>query len=87
MIVGTKEFSGKGAREEAAKALTYAVLTWRDDFTLQQRASFRGFQILSRGKRLTGLAFDGETLPELSIRGAGLYSAIRHQLLGHPNDS
>ncbi len=75
MIVGTKEFSGKGAREEAAKALTYAVLSWRDDLTLQPRASFRGFEILSRGKRLTGLALDGEPVPELFIKGTGLYSA------------
>ena len=75
MIVGTKEFSGKGAREEAAKALTYDVLTWRDDMTLQPRASFKGFEILSRGKRLTGLALDGEPVPELFIRGRGLYSA------------
>ncbi|MGD0966179.1 MAG: hypothetical protein ABSA57_20055 [Candidatus Acidiferrales bacterium] len=75
IIVGTKEFSGKGAREEAAKALTYAVLSWRDDFTLQPRASFRGFEILSRGKRLTGLALDGEAVPELFVRGTGLYSA------------
>ena len=41
MSVGNKEFSGKGAREEAAKALTYAVLSWRDDVTLQPRASFQ----------------------------------------------
>ena len=75
MIVGTTEFSGKGAREEAAKALTYDVLTWRDDMALQPRASFRGFEILSRGKRLTGLALDGEPVPELFIRGKGLYSA------------
>jgi N12 class adenine-specific DNA methylase len=75
MFVGKKEFSGKGAREEAAKALTYAVLSWRDDFTLQPRASFRGFEILSRGKRLTGLALDGEALPELFIKGKSLYSA------------
>jgi N12 class adenine-specific DNA methylase len=74
MSVGTKEFSGKGAREEAAKALTYAVLSWRDDPTLQPRGSFRGFEILSRGKRLTSLA-DGEPVPDLFIRGSGLYSA------------
>jgi hypothetical protein len=75
MVVGTKEFSGKGAREEAAKALTYAVLSWRDAPTFQPRASFRGFEILSRGKRLTGLALDGEPMPELFVRGNGLYSA------------
>jgi hypothetical protein len=75
MIVGAKEFGGKGAREEAAKALTYDVLACRNDFTPQPRASFRGFEILSRGKRLTGLALDGEPVPELFIRGSGLYSA------------
>ena len=51
------------------------MLSWRDDFTLQPRASFRGFEILSRGKRLTGLAIDGENVPELFIKGSGLYSA------------
>jgi N12 class adenine-specific DNA methylase len=75
MTVGTKEFSGKGSREEAAKALTHAVLSWRDDFTLQPRASFRGFEILSRGKRLTGLALDGAPVPEVLVKGRGLYSA------------
>lgn len=75
MIVGREEFSGKGAREEAAKALTYAALTERDDLTLQPRASFRGFEILSRGKRLTGLALDGEPVPELFVRGTGFYAA------------
>jgi hypothetical protein len=75
MIVGREEFSCKGAREEAAKALTYAALTERDDLTLQPRASFRGFEILSRGKRLTGLALDGEPGPELFVRGTGFYAA------------
>jgi N12 class adenine-specific DNA methylase len=75
MFVGNKEFSGKGAREEAAKALTYAVLSWRDDFTLQPRASFKGFEICSRGKRLTGLALDGEPVPDLFVKGKSLYSA------------
>jgi hypothetical protein len=31
MTVGNRVYSGKGAREEAAKALTYTVLSWRDD--------------------------------------------------------
>jgi N12 class adenine-specific DNA methylase len=71
MIVGNKLFSGKGAREDAANALAVAVLTWRDDLTLQPRASFRGFQIMSRGKRS-----DGEPqLPDLFVKGVGLYSA------------
>jgi hypothetical protein len=75
MTVGDKVFSGKGAREEAAHALAYAALLGRDDFTMQPRASFRGFQILSRGKQLTGLALDGEPVPDLFIKGAGLYTA------------
>jgi hypothetical protein len=50
MRVGNRVFSGKGAREEGAAALTQAVLSWRDDQTLQMRGSFRGFEILSRGR-------------------------------------
>ncbi|MBF8305640.1 MAG: Helicase domain protein, partial [Acidobacteria bacterium] len=49
MRVGNRVFSGKGAREEGAAALTQAVLSWRDDLTLQVRGAFRGFEILSRG--------------------------------------
>ena len=71
MTVGNRAFSGKGAREDAANALALAVMSWRDDLTLQPRASFRGFQIMSRGKRS-----DGEPqLPDLFVKGAGLYSA------------
>src|SRR5207248_3155181 len=50
MTVGNRVFSGKGAREEAAKALTFTILSWRDDQTLQPRGQFRGFEILSKGK-------------------------------------
>jgi len=75
MTVGDKVFGGKGAREEAAHALAYAALLGRDDFTMQPRAALRGFQILSRGKQLTGLALDGEPVPDLFIKGAGLYTA------------
>jgi hypothetical protein len=71
MTVGNRVFSGKGAREDAANALTLAVLSWRDDLTLQPRAHFRGFQIMSRGKR-----GDGEPqVPDLFVKGAGLYAA------------
>ena len=49
MKVGNRVFSGIGAREEAAKALTFAVLSWRDAQTMQPRASLRGFEILNRG--------------------------------------
>jgi hypothetical protein len=76
----------KGAREEGAAALTQAVLSWRDDLTLQVRGAFRGFEILSRGTRLRQVATpdkegtlligsDEERLPELFIRGAGIYRA------------
>ena len=71
MTVGNRIFSGKGAREAAANALTLAVISWRDDLTLQPRGSFRGFQIMSRGRR-----GDGEPqIPDLFVKGAGLYVA------------
>lgn len=36
-------------------------------------ASFWGFEILTRGKRLTGLALDGPPLPDVFVKGTGLY--------------
>jgi N12 class adenine-specific DNA methylase len=74
MTVGNRLYSGKGAREQAAEALTGAVLSWRDDQSLQVRGSIRGFEILSRGRggaRIVGS--DDERLPELFIRGAATY--------------
>jgi hypothetical protein len=74
MTVGKHLYTGKGAREEAAKALTHAVLSWRDDLTLQPRARYRGFEILSRGNARERL--DGEReLPELFVRGKESYRA------------
>jgi N12 class adenine-specific DNA methylase len=74
MTVGNYLYTGKGAREEAAKALTYAVLTSRDDMKLAPRAVTRGFEILSRGSAMK--RFDGEQeLPELFIRGKDTYRA------------
>jgi hypothetical protein len=76
MAVGSRVFSGKGAREEAAKALTFTVLSWRDDQTMQPRGAFRGFEILSRGKSGGfGLLQDDDRLPELYVRGCATYSA------------
>ncbi len=76
MTVGNRVFSGKGAREEAAKALTFAVLSWRDDQTMQPRGSVRGFEILSRGKSGGfGLLQEDERIPELFVRGRATYSA------------
>jgi hypothetical protein len=80
MTVGKRVYAGKGAREDGATALTTAILSWRDDLTLQVRGTFRGFEILSRG-RPPSLRFvatggdDDERLPELFIRGAGIYKA------------
>ncbi len=68
MSVGGQVFSGKGAREEAARALVYAVLSRRDDYTLRKRAAFKGFEILSRGQ-------PAAPVPDLFVRGAGTYSA------------
>jgi len=68
MTVGGQVFSGKGAREEAARALTLAVLSRRDDNTLRKRAAFKGFEILSR-------APPAAPVPDLFIRGAGTYTA------------
>ena len=76
MQVGDVMYSGKGAREEGAAALTQAILSWREDLTLQVRGLFRGFEILSRGRGGTLLiGSDEERLPELFIRGAGIYKA------------
>jgi N12 class adenine-specific DNA methylase len=76
MKVGNRVFSGKGAREEAAKALTHTILTWRDDQTMQPCGSFRGFEILSRGKGTGfGLIQDEGRVPELFVRGRATYSA------------
>lgn len=76
MTVGNRHFAGKGAREEAAKALTYAIHCWRDDQTLQVRGQFRGFEILSKGKSGGfGLIPEDERVPELFVRGRATYSA------------
>jgi hypothetical protein len=76
MQVGNRIFSGKGAREEAAKALTFSVLSWRDDQRMQSRAEFRGFEILSKGRSGGfGLVQDGDRVPELFVRGGATYSA------------
>ena len=76
MKVGNRVFSGKGAREEAAKALTIAILTCRDDQAMQPRGAFRGFEILSRGKSAGfGKVQEDERIPDLFVRGRSTYSA------------
>ena len=76
MTVGNRLFSGKGAREDAANALVAAILSWREDQTLQPRASFRGFEILSKGRGTAlGLIDQDDRLPEIFVRGKATYSA------------
>jgi N12 class adenine-specific DNA methylase len=69
MTVGNREFSGKGARDEAAKALNEVVMSWRDDKTPKVRGHYKGFEILSRGSQFQ----DGT--PDLFIRGKEAYKA------------
>ncbi|MGI9072239.1 MAG: hypothetical protein ACR2JB_13220 [Bryobacteraceae bacterium] len=73
MTIGNREYSGRGAREEAAKALTYLVLTWKDDKARELRARFRGFRIFSQGKRLSFL--EPDPIPSLFVCGSGTYTA------------
>ena len=72
MTIGHREYCGKGAREEGAKALTHLVLAWKDDEAREVRAYYRGFQILSQGKRPSFL--EPDPIPSLFVRGAGTYS-------------
>jgi N12 class adenine-specific DNA methylase len=69
MKVGNREFSGKGAREDAGNALGTVVMSWRDDKTLKVRGHYKGFEILSRGSTY----LDAE--PDLFIRGKEIYKA------------
>jgi hypothetical protein len=50
MTVGKRVYSGTGAREEAAKALTLAALEWRDAQEWGARDTYRGFTTYSRGR-------------------------------------
>jgi hypothetical protein len=69
MTMGKQVFSGKGAREEAARALVRRrrAIAPRRLHAAQARA-FKGFAILSRGQ-------PAAPVPDLFIRGAGTYSA------------
>ena len=69
MKVGNREFSAKGAREDAGNALNTVVMSWKDDKTLKVRGHYKGFEILSRGSAYK----DGE--PDLFIRGKETYKA------------
>jgi hypothetical protein len=76
MTVGGRPYSGKGAREAAAAALTQAVLAHRDDPALQVCGLFRGFEILSRGRPQGAVLVSAtENLPELLIRGSATFAA------------
>jgi N12 class adenine-specific DNA methylase len=73
MTIGNREYTGKGAREQAATALVDAVLAWKDDEARDIRAHYRGFQILSQGKRPSFL--EPDPVPALFVRGSGTYTA------------
>jgi hypothetical protein len=68
MTVGNRTYSGKGAREEAAKALNDVILSWAHDERPQVRGRFKGFDIVSRGH---ALGKDNE--PDVYLRGALSY--------------
>jgi hypothetical protein len=70
MTVGNRTFSGKGAREEAAKALNEVILSWKNDETPQVRGRFKGFDIMSKGH-----PFGSDYEPDISVRGALTYRA------------
>jgi hypothetical protein len=69
MKVGNREFSGKGAREEAGNALNTVVMSWRDDKTLKGRGHYKGLEILSRGNAVKDFE------PDLFVRGKETYRA------------
>jgi hypothetical protein len=69
MTVGKRDFSGKGAREEAGKAFNATVMSWRGDKALTVRAQYRGFEILSQA----GPFKDSD--PDIYVRGAATYKA------------
>ncbi len=63
MTIGNREFSGKGAREEAGKTLNSVVMSWCHDTTLKVRGHYKGFEILSRVRPM-------ETAPRTCSSGA-----------------
>ena len=70
MTVGNRTFSGKGAREEVAKALNEVILSWANDQTMQVRGKFKGFEISSHGH-----ALGSDNDPEVYVKGAITYRA------------
>jgi N12 class adenine-specific DNA methylase len=85
MTAGGRVFSGKDARAQAAMALTQAVLAGKDDVNVRVHGTLLGFEIVGRGRVLSpafgaagvGGLFAGSeaSLPELFVRGSGLYRA------------
>jgi N12 class adenine-specific DNA methylase len=69
MKAGNREYSGKGAREEAGKALNNVAMSWRGDKTLRVRGHYKGFEILSRGGHFE------DSIPDLYVRGRETYQA------------
>ena len=69
MKVENRFFSGKGAREEAGKALNEVVMSWKDDQSMKVRATYKGFDIASRGSKFK------DTAPDLYLKGKALHRA------------
>ena len=76
MTVGGRLYSGKDAREAAAAALNAAILSRAADPEPRLCGSFRGFEILSRGRAEGAVLFtDADNLPEIQVRGQATLSA------------
>ena len=69
MTVGNRTFSGKDARTNAGNALNQVAYSWRDDKSLQVRAHFRGFDVLTMASSFRDAA------PDLYVRGKETYKA------------
>jgi N12 class adenine-specific DNA methylase len=69
MKVGKREFTGKGAREDAGNALNAVIISWRDDPAPQVRGHFKGFEIISRGTSFKDVE------PDIFIGGKENYKA------------
>jgi hypothetical protein len=74
MLIGTRRFSGKDARKEAAEVLTNVILSWRNDPVPAQRGTYRGFEIWSKGKTTLSQQVDDD-LPTLYLQGRATYHA------------
>jgi hypothetical protein len=57
------------------------LVSGREDQAMVPRATFRGFEIVSLGRRVARFDGEEERLPELFVRGARIYTANLNRLL------